>query len=384
MNLKPIRHLLLIACIQFLSVGYLQSQNKWSINGYISEAPFYYWNQEDAAYFNNLILNQINVQHELASSLHLNLSLRNQLHIGGHIKHNPIYKYIIDNDPGLIDLSSNLTSGKSSVLNSKIDRVNLSFKNERWAFNLGRHRVDWSVTQIWNPIDIFNIYSYFDFEYPEKPAMDGISSAINISKTAQLKGALKFNQNGLTTSALALAGKYQNYKYQLMLGNILENEFIIGLSGAYSSTSTNIYGEIAYFPQSPGEKNDHIIISTGFSHLWKNHSLKFEYLFTDYLNRIINSNSSLIQNQISIKNISIADHNFYASYNNTINKKLKLGIDIMSFGVPLLDSYFICPNLTLNLSSRFSFTSYMQFFNQDLTQERQSTVLSSLKLQYYF
>jgi len=74
-----------------------------------------------------------------------------------------------DNDPGFVDMSRNIVSGSSYFLNITADRFWLDYHQQGLDLRLGRQRINWGQTFVWNANDVFNSYSFFDFDYEERP-----------------------------------------------------------------------------------------------------------------------------------------------------------------------------------------------------------------------
>ena len=62
----------------------------------------------------------------------------------------------------------------SVVFNTTIDRVFLEYNKNDWEVRVGRQRINWGINLAWNPNDVFNAYSFFDFDYEERPGSDAI------------------------------------------------------------------------------------------------------------------------------------------------------------------------------------------------------------------
>ena len=98
---------------------------------------------------------------------------RTRLFYGETVKTFPQYADIIDHDEGyLVDLSGVVSEGNSYFIHSGIDRLNVDWSSGKWQMRLGRQRINWGQTFVWNPNDIFNAYSFFDFDYEERPGSD--------------------------------------------------------------------------------------------------------------------------------------------------------------------------------------------------------------------
>ncbi len=75
---------------------------------------------------------------------------------------------------GWIDMSWNIVDENSFFLNTTIDRLWLDLNFNKFQARIGRQRINWGQTFVWNPNDIFNAYSFFDFDYTERPGSDAI------------------------------------------------------------------------------------------------------------------------------------------------------------------------------------------------------------------
>ncbi len=76
---------------------------------------------------------------------------------------------MIGADDGLVDMSWNIVEKQSFLLNTTIDRLWFDLHFNKFQVTVGRQRINWGQTFVWNPNDIFNAYSFFDFDYVERP-----------------------------------------------------------------------------------------------------------------------------------------------------------------------------------------------------------------------
>jgi len=56
----------------------------------------------------------------------------------------------------------------------QIDRLYLDYSKDDWQVTLGRQRIAWGTSMVWNITDLFNPQSVLDFDYEEKPGSDAI------------------------------------------------------------------------------------------------------------------------------------------------------------------------------------------------------------------
>lgn len=111
----------------------------------------------------------------------------------------------------------------------------------------GRQRINWGINLVWNPNDLFNAFSYMDFDYEERPGSDAIlitwypsfSSSVGIACKAAKEEkyrtlAAKYRFNLFNCDFQVLAGQAG---YDYVLGG--------GWTGNIGNVSTR--GEASWF-----------------------------------------------------------------------------------------------------------------------------------------
>lgn len=104
----------------------------------------------------------------------------------------------------------------------RVDRLHLSFRKGALEAHVGRQRINWGKTMVWNPNDVFNAYAFLDVDEEVRPSTDaalaqwgwGVNSAVEIGATKEVAGALVRGSIG-TYDVQGLAAWY---KEQLVLG----------------------------------------------------------------------------------------------------------------------------------------------------------------------
>lgn len=56
----------------------------------------------------------------------------------------------------------------------QIDRLFLDYSKDNWQITMGRQRIAWGTSLVWNITDLFNPQSILDFDYEEKPGTDAL------------------------------------------------------------------------------------------------------------------------------------------------------------------------------------------------------------------
>ena len=90
-------------------------------------------------------------------------------------------------------MSWNILTEKSFFLNTTIDRLWVDFNYGKLQVRAGRQRINWGQTLIWNPNDIFNAYSFFDFDYIERPGSDAVRVQYYPGSSSSVEAAVKVN-----------------------------------------------------------------------------------------------------------------------------------------------------------------------------------------------
>jgi hypothetical protein len=133
-----------------------------------------------------------------------------------------------------------------------IDRVWIEYIKGKFQVRAGRQRINWGLNLVWNPNDIFNTFSYFDFDYEERPGTDAVKIQYFTGYTSSAELVYKFGKNSKDN---AIAGMYRfskfNYDFQV-LGGWDGRDYIVGGGWTGDIKGGGFRGEISWF--TPGNK----------------------------------------------------------------------------------------------------------------------------------
>ncbi len=150
-------------------------------------------------------------------------------------------------DPGFVDMSWNLMNENSFFLNTTVDRLWLDFNFEKFQARIGRQRINWGQTFVWNPNDIFNAYSFFDVDYIERPGSDAIRLQYYPSSSSAIELAAKMDSdNDVTVAGLGRFNKW-GYDIQLLAGYSNSSDIVAGAGWSGSIGSLSFRGEGSWF-----------------------------------------------------------------------------------------------------------------------------------------
>lgn len=258
-------HILVISLLLFSTPLYAQEEDKkWWIRGYIKDLVSINL-ADDSTNVDNLIHNRLNFKWFPTDHLNVHVEMRNRLFWGETIKQIPEYGRFIDTNNDYFDMS--IMSEKNSVLfHSMIDRAFVEWYNQKWEVRVGRQRINWGVHVVWNPNDLFNAYSFFDFDYGERPGSD----AIRIKRYTGVASSLELASNVADDfDDIVIAGLWKwnkwNYDFQLLVGKAQE-DITLGMGWAGNIKTAGFKGEVTYFvPYTSASKSLLATIMTDYS-----------------------------------------------------------------------------------------------------------------------
>lgn len=206
--------------------------------------------------YDNTIHNRINSYWTFSDKLKFQASLRTRIFNGSTVKNFEGYADFLGLDNGLVDASWILADSKDIVIHSAIDRFYLSYAREKWELSIGRQRINWGRTYIWNPNDLFNTYSYLDFDYEERPGTDAVRFQYYKGFASGFEVAIAPRKSwNETVAAFLWKFNKKGYDFQVLAGNYLE-ELALGAGWAGDIKGLGFRGEFTYFrPRKNFSKN---------------------------------------------------------------------------------------------------------------------------------
>jgi len=243
----------LVILLIILSPFSLKAQSYAALNGYVKELYMYYHSKETIPgltmenFWTNTIHNRFNFKWYATDKLTAVVEMRNRLIFGNLVKDFPMYQSTINVDNGYFDLSIIPLEGNGWFLHSMFDRAYLDWMSGKWEVRVGRQRVNWGINLVWNPNDVFNTFSYFDFDYEERPGTDAVRVQYYTGVTSSAELVYKIGKNA---NEMALAGLYRftqwNYDFQF-LGGWVGPDYVAGAGWSGDIKGAGFRGEITHF-----------------------------------------------------------------------------------------------------------------------------------------
>lgn len=240
------------------------SESAWlSSRGYIKSLQGVWFRRPDSTWLAwNTLHARWNASMQIGWGFSAEAGLRALLTWGSlidKVSHLPFYYQAESSDPGFFDLISLPVKGSSFLLKTQADRLFLQYQTGPLNLRLGRQRINQSMTLIWNPNDIINTWSWFDFDYEERPGADALKAEVFTSATSSLMAAVALDSAGKTTSSLLWRSNFRDYDYQLFAGQ-MPGYKALGTGWAGDIRSAGFRGEATLFLPSHTQSSDSLSI----------------------------------------------------------------------------------------------------------------------------
>lgn len=313
--------------------------------------------------FDNQIHNRLNLKIYATQWLTFNVEARNRIYFGTSISSNPSFAKQVDNSLDFYKLGGIVAQEKSVLIHSVIDRANIKFHRNKWQAVLGKQRINWSKSFVWNPNDIFNAYSFFDFDYEERRGTDAVLVKYNIGSLSSIEVASNIDSSfDKTSMASNYKTNYKEYDLQFLFGKY-KTDIIFGTGWAGQIKGAGFKGELTYFqPYKVAGANPTFIGDISFDYTLPN-TLNFRIELIGNTNPAKTNNIQFLTQPVSAKGL----------INNYVSSFFSVGYDI----TPLLkanlnsiwniddNSVFINPTLDFSLNENTNLLIASQIFMGD-------------------
>jgi len=225
----------------------LEPTSNWDLDGYVKYMGTGTFVDTGTDLSDQLLHQRFNFEYRFDSSLRINVGMRNRVFYGDTSK-TLGYGDLIDFDPGYWDMSSTWMDNDGWVGNSQFDRAYVNWSpGDDWQVRVGRFRINWAMTTLWNPNDIFNAYSLYDFDYEERAGADAVLISRKLGFASSLNLVYNPNQDSdLNSYAARYLFNADGWDMQLLLGKSGFDR-IIGAGFAGDVSGAGFRGEVTYF-----------------------------------------------------------------------------------------------------------------------------------------
>jgi hypothetical protein len=220
------------------------NNKEWKLSGYIKvmETGIFHKDFRNPV-TGNLIHNRINVKWQPDSQFMAVLEIRNRLFWGDEVRRIPNFTGFLRNTNENVNASALWISKSNFILHSQVDRFLVEWHRPRWNIRVGRQRINWDITGIWNPNDLFNPYSFLDFDYEERPGSDAAKIQYLFNDASHLEIAwIPSDEKNKTIAAARYFITKWGYDLQIISG-MYQNAVTFGFGWAGKLGNVGYKGE---------------------------------------------------------------------------------------------------------------------------------------------
>ncbi|MGB9664018.1 MAG: hypothetical protein ACPL25_03715 [Ignavibacteria bacterium] len=205
-------------------------------------------------------INENLIDHTLHSRINIKYFFSDKFSFSAGIRDKIIYGESIEKFPAItegfsqkeysFDLDSYFWKKENTINYIEIDRLSFDWYADNLQISLGRQRIAWGTSLVWNVTDIFNPISILDFDYEERPAVDAIRFQFFPAVTSKIDLAINPSKDNASAALQFFFNKYE-YDFYLTLGYNLQRYFT-GFSWSGDISGAGFRGEF-FFTDSPNK-----------------------------------------------------------------------------------------------------------------------------------
>jgi hypothetical protein len=333
---------------------------KFSLEGYVKYLGLHINNPNQSDSTNHLFQNRLNFKYFPKENIKVVAEIKTNILMGDSVDGSR-------KDKERINLTAEEV-GSDYLLSTEFDRLYFFWEQNKSDITLGRQRINWSKTFVWNSNDIFNTYSFFNFDNEEKPSTDAGLFKYYFDISNSIEFAYSIDDN---LQERVFAGIYKTnfweYDFQFLIGGT-PDDYVFGGGWAGQIKDVSFKGEGTYLKTR--DKNDSSQINKDALLL----SLLFTYDFTDEFSgmiegfyngaqKTIQDDTSQTVNITSTRSLTFNEYSLFTSLEFEITSLSMITFDTIFY----LDdeSYFIGPTFIHSLSNNTEFSTGAQIFISD-------------------
>jgi hypothetical protein len=219
---------------------------------------------------------------------------------------------------------------------------------------------------VWNPNDIFNAYSYYEFDYPEKPGSDAVRAVYYSGSAASYELVAKIDSaNNLTIAGLKKINK-RGYDFQFLGGFANGEDFVLGTGWEGSIKQFAFRGEMTYYhPQKNWSDTTGVFLASIGTDISFSNSLMIqaEFLYND--TKTLTQLNQIYAAPANSKSLSISEYNFFANITYPMTPILSAYMAGMYYTDQ--NGFFLMPGFDVSVTNNLNFSLIYQYFNMKIT-----------------
>jgi len=336
----------------------------FNIRGYVRAMPSVMISREFThADYINMVHNRLNTRWSLPLGLSLVAEGRNRLLFNELLEYFPTMADLMDYDDGLVDLTRVWLSQGGWLGTLQIDRLFLDWQQSNWRVRVGRQRINWGINFVSNPNDLFNTYSFFDFDYTERPGTDAVRIQYFTGGLSRIEVAYNPSRYARqSVAAMLYSTNLLNYDFQVIAG-YFRHRAALGIGWAGSIGGAGFKGEATWFyhiENLPQRQRANLVAAIGFDYMFANGTFVLaEFLYNGGFTPVT-GNIFMLTEPMRPDNIMFAEFALTLSASHAFSPVVNGGMSIMA--LPDQETVFLSPNLKYSLTRNLDLELVSQIF----------------------
>jgi len=368
--------LFLILCL-IISVGY--AQDNWMIKGYVKGMTAMQSVDDGNMAIENTLHNRFDMNWYINKNFTFTAGLRNRIIAGNNVSLIPNYSDFVARDFGYFDMTWVWAENNSWIGISQLDRLMFDYNQGNFQVTLGRQRINWGQTFVWNPNDLFNTYSYFDFDYEEKPGSDALRLQYYIGESSKIELSTALNSDNKVTSVLLYRFNTHGYDIQFLGGVFTETDYVLGGGWSGSIAGGGFSGEFTYFipMESDSENGNNLTATVHYDYTFSNSlNLQFEALYNGFgADNFSSGLGEILFLDLSPKNLFPTKVALFGSGGYDLSPLIRVMLAGM-YG-PEGNFMYVGPTLMYSMSNTLELAAIGQYFSMDEIEDSVGNTLAN-------
>jgi len=351
-------------------------EKNWNLQGYTKSmqslfninAPGF----GDQTISDNFLHNRLNFNWYLSDNWTFKAGLRTRFFFGEFSRIQPNFKNNLDEGGNDVLNLTLLNAGEKAILHSYIDRAYFQYTKDKLEIRFGRQRINWGINTVWNPNDLFNAFTFTDFDYEERPGSDALRIQYYIGYAGSIEFAIKAFDN---TDEIVAAGLYKfnkwNYDFQVLAG-WSHKDIILGGGWAGNLKDWGFKGEFSWFNSTTTEVANNFAATISVDYSFGNSLYISSGLLYNEAGTTTNS-GNIFNFELSARNLYPYKWSIFTSAGYPITPLLNANIALIYSpidGHPL----FLTPTFTYSLGQNLDVDLVSQIVLQDTTERYGSDI----------
>jgi hypothetical protein len=260
----------------------------------------------------------------------------------------------------------------------------MDFNYGKIQARVGRQRINWGQTLVWNPNDIFNAYSFFDFDYVERPGSDAVRLQYYPDPSSAFELAVKADYNNNITAAGLYRFNKWGYDIQVLCGYFRSEDYVAGAGWSGSIGSFSFRGEASWFQPVKhfSDSTGTGIFTVGLDKVFKNNSMaQIQIMYCNEPFRMSSFNSFYTGN-MSTRNLAFSRFSSFGQFSYPVTPLINLSVSGMWF--PDLNGFFAGPSFDYSVAENVDFSVFWQHFESKINQVTSRINMGFLRIKFSF